>query len=275
MKRGIDVSYHNGVIDWNKVKKSGIEFAMIRTGYGISSPNQVDKKFHENIEGAINAGIDVGVYHYSYAISPLDASREASFCLDIIKDYKLTYPVAYDIEDPSIAKYTKQEKTDMCKSFCDKIEMNGYYAMIYCNKNWINNHLHAHEILPYYDLWLAQWGADKPDVACGIWQKSDSGKIDGINGSVDINVSFKDYREIIKSKGLNKWDIKEDDSQKENTTNENATQEIEYVVKEGDSLWAISEKYYGTGTNWGLILQHNNLATSTIYPGQILKIPKQ
>lgn len=200
MTLGIDVSHHQGDIDWSQVKKSGINFAMIRTGYGISNPKQLDKRFYENIERAKSNGINVGVYHYSYASSPLDASKEASFCLDIIKDYKLEFPVVYDIEDSAISKYTKREKTDMVKSFCDKIETAGYYAMFYCNKNWINNYLYSDELLGVYDFWLAQYNVSKPSIACGIWQKSDTGKIPGIKGNVDLNVTFKDYPSIIKKK---------------------------------------------------------------------------
>lgn len=260
MAQGIDVSKWNGTIDWQKVKESGVEFAMIRTGYGIYSESQVDKKFYNNIEGAQKVGLDVGVYHYSYASSPLDASKEAKFCLDIIKDYKLTYPIAYDIEDETIEKFTKQEKTDMCKAFCDRIEMAGYYAMIYCNCNWLNNHLYAHELLPKYDLWLAKWDAKEPSVSCGIWQFTDSGEIPGINGAFDLNISFKDYPSIIKSKGLNGFSHE--------YTPDNSS--LVHIVSKGENLTVISEKY---GVAVSQIVKLNNLKNpDLIYPNQVLKI---
>ena len=261
MISGIDVSHHQGDIDWKQVKDSGIKFAMIRAGYGTSNPKQIDTKFIQNIEGAKSNGIDVGVYHYSYASSPLDASKEAEFCLDIIKDYKLEYPVAYDIEDTTISKYTKREKTDMVKSFCDKIECSGYYAMFYCNPNWVNNHLYADELFGQYDFWLAHYGVNIPSIACGIWQKTDTGKIAGIQGNVDLDIAYKDYADIIKTKGLNKQSI---------TDREYNI----YVVSKGDTLWDIANKYYGDGTKWNTIQKYNNLASQIIYPGQILKIPK-
>lgn len=262
MANGIDVSYHQGSIDWQKVKEAGIEFAIIRTGYGISNPNQIDKKFYENIEGAKKAGIDVGVYHYSYASSALDASKEAKFCLDIIKGEQLTYPIVYDIEDDSISKLSKQEKTDMCKAFCDRIEMSGYYAMIYCNCNWLNNHLYAHELLPKYDLWLAQWGAQSPSVNCGMWQLSDSGQIPGIKGNVDLNVSYKDYPSIIKSKGLNGYIPLEEASE--------SPAHLIHVVIQGDTLTSISKKYGVPITD---IVRINNIKNpDLIYVGQEIKI---
>lgn len=260
MINGIDVSHHQGDIDWALVKKSGIQFAIIRTGFGINAPNQTDKKFIQNIEGAKSAGINVGIYHYSYASSSLNASKEAEFCLDIAKDYKLEYPVAYDIEDASISKFTKREKTDMVKSFCDKIEMSGYYAMIYCNVDWLKNHLYADEILPYYDLWLAHWGAKSPAFSCGIWQTTDVGKVDGINGYVDLDIAYKDYAGLIKSKGLNKYAVS---WEKECET---------YTVVKGDTLWGIAKKYYNDGTRWVDIQKYNNINGDRIYPGQILKI---
>lgn len=256
---GIDVSHHQGDIDWGQVKKSGIGFAMIHTGYGTSSPNQIDRKFIRNIEGAKSNGINVGVYHYSYASSPLDASKEAAFCLDIIKDYKLEYPVAYDIEDSTISKFTRRQKTDMVISFCDKIEMSGYYAMFYCNPNWINNHLYADELFGKYDFWLAHYGISSPSFACGMWQKSDAGKIQGIQGNVDLDIAYRDFATIIKAKGLNKY--------------EGVKPYKIHVVSKGDTLWDIAIKYYGDGTKWNNIYKYNSLSSDMIYPGQILKIP--
>lgn len=262
MFKGIDVSKWNGKIDWKKVKESGIDFAMIRTGYGSKSPNQIDEKFKYNIEGAKENGIDVGVYHYSYANSSTNAKEEAEFCLEIIKDYKLEYPVCYDIEDKSIAIYNRQTKTDMCISFCDTIEMAGYYAMVYCNLDWIKNHLFEDKILIRYDLWLAQWGAKNPSVACGIWQTSETGEVNGINGNVDTDISYKDYKSIISKAKLNNF----------NKHNDNIDVGTTYIVKKGDTLWDISKKYYGDGNKYLKIKQQNNLKSDIIYEGQILKL---
>lgn len=259
-KQGIDVSKWQGKIDWEKVKKDGVEFAIIREGYGKENPSQVDKRFEENYKGAKAVGIPVGVYHYSYADSVEDAKKEAQFCLKNIKGKQLEYPVVFDIEDKEQLKLNDQQRTDICKAFCEKIEKAGYYAMIYCNLNWWNNYLNKNE-LSEFDLWLAQWDIEKPSVDCGIWQRSEKGKINGISGNVDLNISYKDYPKIMKTKGLNGFKVASD----------NASY-ITYTVKKGDTLWDIAKKYLGSGAKWTQIKSLNGLSSDKIYLGQILKI---
>ena len=260
--KGIDVSVWQGDIDWQKVKNAGIDFAMIREGYGTKSPKQIDSKFKDNVRGAKSVGINIGVYHYSYASSTDNAKLEAQFCLENIQGYSLEYPVVYDIEDKTILKLTNRQRADICKAFCEEIERNGYYAMIYTNKSWLDNYLYAEELLKDFDLWLAQWNADKLSYSCGIWQYSDSGKIDGISGNVDLNISYKNYPEIMKNKGLNGF-----------KTNTDVTKNyFEYKVQKGDTLWDLAKKYLGNGTRYNEIKMLNNLTSDTIYAGQILKI---
>lgn len=201
--KGIDVSKWQGSIDWDKVKKAGIQFAMIRDGYGKKAPNQVDGYFVRNMKGAKSVGIPVGVYHYSYAKSPDDARKEAEFCLENIKGYTLEYPVAFDIEDPSLASLGKGVLTEICKAFCSKIESAGYYCMIYANSTWLNDRLNSQELLSKYDLWFAHYNQSQPSRNCGIFQYSRTGRVDGINGDVDLNYAYKDYPSIIKSRRLN------------------------------------------------------------------------
>ena len=137
--------------------------------------------------------------------------------------------------------------------------------MFYCNLNWLNNYLIKEELLPKYDLWLAQWSIAAPSVSCGIWQYSSTGKIDGIDGNVDLDVSYKNYPEIMKPKGLNGFS-------KEN--NSASTNYFTYTVKKGDTLWAIAQRYLGSGTKYKEIKALNALKSDTIYPNQVLKIPK-
>lgn len=276
MYKGIDVSTWQNNIDWSKVKESGVEFAIIREGYGKNDPNQIDDCFHINAEEAQKNGIPFGVYHYSYAQSVNDAANEANFCLSNINKYKLEYPVVLDIEDSSMQHLGKRTITDICKAFCEQIEQAGYYAMIYCNVNWLENYLYKDELLTRYDLWLAHWKVDSPKYECGIWQYSDSGKVSGISGNVDMNISYKDYPSIIKSKELNGF--------KQNTTQvtpaPTSPQETEnsyttHIVKSGDTLWGISERYLGSGAKYKEVKSLNGLTSDMIYPGQTIKIPTE
>ena len=263
--KGIDVSKWNGNINWDKVKSAGINFAIVREGYGKRDPRQVDKKFKDNINGAKSVGIHTSVYHYSYADSVEDAINEARFCLENIEGFKLEYPIIIDVEDKEQLKLNNRQRTDIVKAFCSEIEKHGYYAMFYCNLNWLNNYLLKDELLPKYDLWLAQWNIDKPSCTCGIWQHSSTGKIDGIDGNVDLDVSYKNYPEIMKSKGLNGF------SKSNNLENKNY---FNHTVKKGDTLWAIAQRYLGSGYKYKEIKDLNALNSDMIYPGQTLKIPK-
>ncbi len=258
MKRnGVDISKWQGKIDWSEVKADGVEFAIIREGYGKENPNQVDKRFEENYKGAKAAGIPVGVYHYSYADSVEDAKKEANFCLKNIVGKKLEYPVVFDIEDKEQLKLTNRQRTDICKAFCEEIENAGYYAMIYCNLHWWKNYLNNDE-LRKYDLWLAQWNAGAPSVECGIWQRSEKGVIDGIEGNVDLNVSYKDYPVIMETKGLNGF----------KKTGSDVAQI--YTVKKGDTLSKISKEY---GVPIAKLVSLNGITDpDLIYAGQRLRI---
>lgn len=258
-KFGIDISKHNGKVDFNALKKK-VDFVMIREGYGKKDPNQIDKRFKENINGAKNAGIPVGVYHYSYARSVEDAINEAKFCLENINGYKLEYPVAFDIEDPTQTTLSKRVKTDMCKAFCETIENAGYYATIYTNVNWLKNHLYADELLSKYDLWLAQWNVKEPSYNCGLWQTSDKGLIDGISGNVDLNTAFKDYPAIMKSNGLNGF----------SKSGQTAPKTILYTVKKGDTLSEIAKKY--NTTVFKLAKDNNIKNVNKIYANQQIVI---
>ena len=263
--KGIDVSKWNGNINWDKVKSAGINFAIVRESYGKRDPRQVDKKFKDNINGAKSVGIHTSVYHYSYADSVEDAINEARFCLENIEGFKLEYPVIIDVEDKEQLKLNNRQRTDIVKAFCSEIEKHGYYAMFYCNLNWLNNYLYKDELLPKYDLWLAQWSIAKPSCSCGIWQYSSTGKIGGISGNVDLNVSYKDYANIMKTKGLNGFS---------KTDNSASTNYFIYTVKKGDTLWAIAQRYLGSGYKYKEIKDLNTLNSDMIYPGQTLKIPK-
>lgn len=194
---GIDVSKWNGSIDWKAVKNSGVSYVIIRCGYRGSSQGALieDSKFKENIEGAINAGLKVGVYFFTQAVDNAEALEEASMVLDLIKKYKISYPVFLDVEASGgrADALSKEERTAICKTFCETIQKYGYTAGIYANKTWLNEKLDA-SALSGYKIWLAQY-ASVPTYTgrYDMWQYKDSGKVSGISGNVDLNMSYLGY----------------------------------------------------------------------------------
>lgn len=262
-KKGIDVSVWQAEIDWKKVKNSGIEFAIIRTGFGRSDPSQIDKYFKRNIKKAKEAGIKVGVYHYSYAESPEDAVNEAKFCLSILDGERLDLPVYYDIEDSSISdKHDKETRTQMCVNFCSEIEKAGYWAGVYANKNWFDNCINYDELKKRYTLWLAHYGIDSPSLDCDIWQYTSSGQVDGIDGNVDMNIMYRDL--ISEISGCENSEPSVSSSSEDEVTY--------YTVQSGDDLSSIASQY---GTTYRYLADINGIENpNLIYPGQTLIIPK-
>jgi len=195
---GIDVSRHQGIINWSKVKATGIDFVMIRAGYGKES-DQVDANFHANIRAAQNVGIDCGVYWYSYALTTDDALQEAKLCYNTIKSYKLTCPVSFDIEDPTQKYLSKDQISAITKTFCDYLESKNYYVSVYSYASMLNDKM-TDEVLTSYDIWVAHTGVSKPSFSgnYGMWQYSWTGRIDGISTDVDLDYAYKNYPQIIK-----------------------------------------------------------------------------
>jgi GH25 family lysozyme M1 (1,4-beta-N-acetylmuramidase) len=182
--KGIDVSKHNDVINWGEVASSGIEFAIIRAGYG-KFLNQKDIRFEENYKGAVNAGLHVGAYWYSYAKNGEEALEEAKVFYQVIKGKKFDYPVFLDIEE----KCSRAYADDIVSSFCGYLESKGYYVGVYASKSFIESYI-SYEVISGYCTWVAQWSDSSPSLAgpsWAIWQYSDSGTVNGIQGNVDMN----------------------------------------------------------------------------------------
>lgn len=200
---GIDVSRWQGDIDWEAVKADGVQFAMLRAGYGREI-TQEDPSFAQNYANATAAGIPVGAYWYSYADSPEDAVREANTCLSVLGDRTFTYPIAFDIEEPFQWELTPEEFSAIIEAFCTTMEEAGYYVMIYTS-SWPLNHLLTPEIEAKYDVWVAQYSKPQPDYQgdYGIWQYSCAGKVNGIAGDVDLNYGYVDYQSLITDRGFN------------------------------------------------------------------------
>ena len=186
---GIDVSEWQKNIDWSAVKASGIQYAMIRAGYGREL-SQIDDYFENNYKGAVENDIPVGIYYYSYAESPADAVTEAQVCLQILNGRPVTLPVAYDIEDSSQDWMSKEMLTDIAIAFCDEIKAAGYQPMIYCNPNFIRNRLDMVRLREKgYDVWIASYGVSDYQYPYPVkmWQYTSQGSVPGIEGNVDMN----------------------------------------------------------------------------------------
>ncbi len=203
---GVDISYHQQRIDWEELKNSKAEFVMLRCGYrGYTEGGLiVDEKFKEYAQAANDAGIPLGVYFFTQAITVEEAEEEAEFVLSLIEDYEISYPVAFDTEYvlDSEARTRTTEISDtlrsrMCIAFCKKIEEAGYYPMIYAGENWMRRNLNL-SMLQEYDFWAPQY-LEENDFMYDftIWQYTESGFIPGVDGEVDLNISMIDYTSFV------------------------------------------------------------------------------
>lgn len=197
---GVDVSVHQDNIDWTKVKESGIDFAMIRLGYrGYGTGEaQLDENYAENIQGARDAGLDAGVYFFSQAITAEEAVEEANLVIESLDGLDVNYPVVYDWEiiyddTARTDNISVDVLTDCCVAFCETIKNAGYTPMIYQNKRTSIFKLDLNR-LNDYDFWLAEYNTEPTYYYdFDMWQYTSTGRVPGIEGDVDLNISFKDY----------------------------------------------------------------------------------
>ena len=197
-KFGIDVSEHQGEIDWHKVKQAGVEFAILRVGYrgyGKAGNVFVDKTFEQNYENAIKEGIEVGVYFFSQAINIDEVKEEAKLVLDNLKGKKITYPVVFDLEkikndDARTDNLTEKQITQMTLEFCQIIEKEGYTPSIYGNAKTFTTKMQL-ELFNKYNKWYADY-QEQPiyPYEFDIWQYTETGKMEGIEGVVDLNIQL-------------------------------------------------------------------------------------
>lgn len=200
MYNGIDVSEHQGIIDWSNLNT---DFVILRAGYG-KVESQKDKMFEANYNGAKAKGIPVGAYWYSYATNPDEARREADVFLSVIKGKAFEYPVFYDVEEQRQFALGKEAVSAIIKAFLEKVEAAGYWVGLYMSASPLSSYV-TDDIKKRYAIWVANYGVSIPSYAgvYGIWQYSSSGKIGGINGNVDLDYGYVDYPTQIKAKGLN------------------------------------------------------------------------
>lgn len=223
LAKGIDVSYSQSVVDWDKVKSSGmVDFVLIRAGYGREL-SQKDSQFERNYDECKRLGIPCGAYWYSYAKSTEEAKQEAKVFLQVIKGKSFEYPVYIDLEEKSQFALGKKICSDIVQAFCDVMENAGYYAGLYCSTSYLDSHI-SDSIKNRYAIWVAQYNSKCTYTGSyGIWQHSvaghpeydyvGAGRVYGVDGQCDLDYAYIDYPAIIKAAGLNgfsKSDFKPD-----------------------------------------------------------------
>lgn len=231
LAKGIDVSYAQGVIDWEKVKASGlVDFAILRAGYGKET-SQIDDQFNRNYAACKQLGIPVGVYWYSYATTAAEAEQEAKICLQTIRGKQFEYPVAFDIEE----KRSLPQADALCQAFCSVLEAAGYYVAIYTFKSALENNI-SEAIKNCYDIFLSHVGVQQTSYtgAYGLWQYSWTGRIPGISGDVDFDYAYKDYPTMIRNAGLNGFTKATQPTEPEPTPDEEFT--LQQILKHVASL---------------------------------------
>lgn len=196
-KIGIDVSKWNGDIDWDKAKSAGVEFAIIRAGYrgSVTGALVEDPYFQTNMKGAAASGVPVGVYFFTQATNEVEAVEEASAVLKLVAEYDLTYPIYIDTEgaggDGRADGLDVETRTLVCEAFCRTITNAGYEAGVYASRNWLNNNLET-ERLESYQTWLAEYrSVPLYQGYYTMWQYTSKGKVDGIEGNVDLNIRYE------------------------------------------------------------------------------------
>lgn len=273
----IDVSIHNGSINWAKVKAAGVTGAIIRCGYGRDLKRQDDARFTANIEGAISQGLRVGVYIYSYAKTIESAKSEAAHVLRLIEPYKtnISLPIYYDLEE----KGTESGAKERAIVFGDIVEKAGYWVGIYASLSWFTTYLKG---LDRFTKWIAAWGANtgkpgtKPAISCDLWQYTSNARVNGINGRVDASELFNDkIGGYIGSASASKPTAEKPSAPTAPTAP--ATTEptyISYKIKRGDTLSAIAKKYKTTCAAIKAANPDKIKNINKIYAGDIIKIPK-
>ena len=202
---GIDVSYYEGTIDWQRVKVNGPNFCFVRVGYANGDGTiTMDREFENNMSGIAQTCIDTGLYLYSYIRTEQAAAEAAGAFLEIAQNYCLTMPLVLDLEDTEVYGPLGKELTAaIAETFLGRIRDAGYYPMLYANPNFIENYLNI-EQLSDFDLWVADYRSwIRYTGPYTIWQYTDQGVIDGIGSRVDLDIAYRDYPTIIKSECYN------------------------------------------------------------------------
>ena len=253
----IDVSEHQGQINWDQVKTTGVDGAILRCGFGDNITSQDDKQWKRNADECTRLGIPFGTYIYSYATSMAQIESEAQHILRLVKGYKLSYPIYLDLEQTG----TESGSVERAKRFGDIIEAAGYWCGIYANLNWWNNYLPG---LDRFTKWVAQYNSQCEYTGANkdIWQYSDTGRVAGIAGDVDMNECYRDFPAEISGGSTS--------STKPAAKPTPAPAAKTHTVQSGETLSGIAAKY---GTTYQSLAAINNISNpNLIYAGQVLKL---
>ena len=264
--KGLDVSEFQGTVDWEQVKNAGYQFAMLRAGYGT---NGLDLQFKRNAAECNRIGIPIGAYWVCRTVNPEIALCEADRCLNVVSEYRLDYPICYDIEQ-DYTHYTNQNDipitpettVQLVENFCGFIKKKRYYAMFYSNRNSLHTYLSS-DLSKRYDLWYAFYNSRPDHTACGIWQYTSQGSIPGIVGEVDLDYGYIDYPKIIQAAGLNHLT---------NNSTISSSNYITYVIQPDDTFASIASRY---GITYQTLVSLNKLSNpNSLCAGQTLRIPE-
>lgn len=300
----IDVSQFNGSLSWAKVAKS-CDGAIIRAGYrGYGRGTLVtDKNFKNNLAAAKAAGVPIGVYFVTQAITIAEAQAEARYTMELVKGYKLVYPIFIDSENgkngagrADSGKLSRAKRTAILKAFCEEIQKEGYAAGVYASQSWFNDDLNLAE-LKDFNIWVARYSSYAPNIYYNAWQYTSAGRVDGVTGNVDISdfksISItkpttkptkKSAEEIADEVIAGKWgngaarkakheaagyNYNEIQTKVNEKLNKKTTKKY-YTVKAGDTLSAIAKKY---NTTVDKLVKLNNIKNANkIYVGQKLRV---
>ncbi|MBR1750287.1 MAG: LysM peptidoglycan-binding domain-containing protein [Ruminococcus sp.] len=260
MKKGIDISYAQGSVNYKALKNS-TDFVIIRAGYGSYS-SQRDERFLQNYKGCRSAGVPIGAYWFSYSTTPAQAKQEARACISVIKGKKFEYPIYYDVEGGSLTG-GQANVSAMCTAFCEELEKAGFFAGIYMSRSPLQTLLDE-KTKKRFAIWAAEYGgALDYSGKVGMWQNSSTGRVGGIAGNVDTDICYEDYPSIIKKAGLNGYSKKPNKPKKKKKY---------YTIKKGDTLTAIAKKY-GTTVDKLMALNKGKIKDKDlIYAGEKIRV---
>ena len=244
-RKGMDVSYANGSIDWSQVKSSGIEFAILRSTFGSDSDSQIDNQFYQNAQGCVKNNIPFGTYHFAYFVNEKTAKAEADFAIRIANEYKdYVKFIVLDVEEDSV-RYAKSimggaepNWTACAIAFMERVKENGYIPVLYSNWSWLK-YIFDYNRLQNYKLWYAAPDAQNPAYPCSIWQYSWTGRVNGMIGDVDMDYLYDDSLFFVKNTSTSSGTTTKEKSteSKQNTTSQheltevNSSAVVDYSVK--------------------------------------------